>query len=287
MREISPLQKERLNYQPKLAGALANGINAVKLALGEATSSVADEKDIQELFPNVYGKPIAKFASVGEDLSTETKNVGVISGPSFAIDLVSKMPAGNHTVDFAFKGDEKYHSWNESHNFTIIYQAIMPFTKYFDEDSIVSLALPESAKGNLELYVDGKLYKSVKVVDGDAVITLGDFIPGKYLLSAKYSGDDFEVDELNRTLRVYPNIVCPGEMYVGENGVVTVKTSKSANATVIFSVAGKNVTVKAVNGIAKLLLKDFKVGETDIDAFYIGQASYTTIKRKNTNHHHW
>ncbi len=78
MREISPLQKERLNYQPKLAGALANGINAVKLALGEATSSVADEKDIQELFPNVYGKPIAKFASVGEDLSTETKNVGVI-----------------------------------------------------------------------------------------------------------------------------------------------------------------------------------------------------------------
>ena len=59
MREISPLQKERLNYQPKLAGALANGINSVKLTLGKATSSVADEQDIKELFPNVYGKPIA------------------------------------------------------------------------------------------------------------------------------------------------------------------------------------------------------------------------------------
>ena len=47
MREISPLQKERLNYQPKLAGALANGINAVKLALGEATTSVADKEDIK------------------------------------------------------------------------------------------------------------------------------------------------------------------------------------------------------------------------------------------------
>lgn len=187
---------------------------------------------------------------------------------------VSKMPAGNHTVDFTFKGDEKYHSWNESHNFTIIYQAIMPFTKYFDEDSIVSLALPKSAKGNLELYVDGKLYKSVKVVDGDAVITLGDFIPGKYLLSAKYSGDDFVVGELNRTLRVYPNIAAPSKMYVGENGVVTVKTSKSANATVIFSVAGKNVTAKVVNGIAKLSLKDFKVGDTDIDAHYIGENGF-------------
>ena len=48
MREISPLQKERLNYQPKLAGALANGINSVKLSLGEATSAVADKEDIKE-----------------------------------------------------------------------------------------------------------------------------------------------------------------------------------------------------------------------------------------------
>ncbi|MBQ8634860.1 diphosphate--fructose-6-phosphate 1-phosphotransferase [bacterium] len=78
MREISPLQKERLSYQPKLAGALANGINSVKLALGEATTSVADKEDIKKLFPNVYGKPIAKFATEGANLSTERKNVGVI-----------------------------------------------------------------------------------------------------------------------------------------------------------------------------------------------------------------
>ncbi|MBQ7287707.1 MAG: diphosphate--fructose-6-phosphate 1-phosphotransferase [Candidatus Gastranaerophilales bacterium] len=78
MREISPLQKERLNYQPKLAGALANGINSVKLALGEATSAVADTEDIKNLFPNVYGKPIAKFVAEGVALSTEKKNVGVI-----------------------------------------------------------------------------------------------------------------------------------------------------------------------------------------------------------------
>ena len=64
------------------------------------------------------------------------------------------------------------------------------------------------------------------------------------------------------------------EMYVGENGVVTVKTSKSANATVIFAVGDKNVTAKVVNGIAKLSLKDFKVGDTDIDAHYIGENGF-------------
>ena len=78
MRELSPLQKERLNYQPKLAGALANGINAIKLSLLEETTATADLEDIKNLFPNVYGKPIARFATEGTELSTERKNVGVI-----------------------------------------------------------------------------------------------------------------------------------------------------------------------------------------------------------------
>ena len=78
MREISPLQKERLNYRPKLAGVLSNGINNIKLALESATSSVANQEEIKALFPNVYGKPIVKFASLGNDLSTDKRNVGVI-----------------------------------------------------------------------------------------------------------------------------------------------------------------------------------------------------------------
>ena len=76
MREMSPLHKERLNYQPKLAGALQNGINNIKLTLKEATEAVADKEDIKNLFPHVYGKPIAKFALDGENLSTEQKNIG-------------------------------------------------------------------------------------------------------------------------------------------------------------------------------------------------------------------
>ena len=78
MRKISPLQEERLKYQPKLAGALANGINNIKLALGEATEAVGNKEEIKALFQNVYGKPIAKFETTGKDLSTEAKNVGVI-----------------------------------------------------------------------------------------------------------------------------------------------------------------------------------------------------------------
>ena len=78
MRDISPLQKERLAYKPKLAGALANGINNIKLSLGTETQAVADKEDIKKLFSHVYGKPIAKFTTVGQELSNEPKNIGVI-----------------------------------------------------------------------------------------------------------------------------------------------------------------------------------------------------------------
>ncbi len=78
MREISPLQKERLNYNPKLAGVLAKGINNIKLALGANTTSVQDKEEIEKLFGHVYGKPIAKFDAVGDALSNQKRNVGVI-----------------------------------------------------------------------------------------------------------------------------------------------------------------------------------------------------------------
>lgn len=78
MRELSPLQKERLNYNPKLAGILAKGIKNVKVSAGNATTAVKDAQDIQNLFSAVYGQPIINFSEQGEALNFEKKNVGVI-----------------------------------------------------------------------------------------------------------------------------------------------------------------------------------------------------------------
>ena len=54
--EISPLQKERLKYQPKLPGMLRHGISDICVKEGEETASVSDQDKIRELFPNTYGK---------------------------------------------------------------------------------------------------------------------------------------------------------------------------------------------------------------------------------------
>ena len=78
MKNLSPLQVERLQYQPKLPASLANGINKLLLQEGEKTHSVRDEEQINELFKNTYGMPIVTFEGSDVEQKTEVKNVGVI-----------------------------------------------------------------------------------------------------------------------------------------------------------------------------------------------------------------
>ena len=75
---ISPLQKERLQYEPKLPACLKNGINYLEMTEGAATKSVKDCDAINNLFKNTYGMPIITFKTSNCEKNSERKNVGVI-----------------------------------------------------------------------------------------------------------------------------------------------------------------------------------------------------------------
>ena len=75
---LSPLQKARYEYSPKLPGMLRNGIAEICVKEGEATASVAAQDKIKALFPNTYGKPEVIFEK-GQNTSASKKQVvGVI-----------------------------------------------------------------------------------------------------------------------------------------------------------------------------------------------------------------
>ena len=78
MTNLSPLQIERLKYQPKLPSSLANGINHLVSQEGSATQSVANQEEIKALFKNTYGKPTVTFQTSTESTPSEVRNVGVI-----------------------------------------------------------------------------------------------------------------------------------------------------------------------------------------------------------------
>ena len=76
--KLSPLQKARYQYVPKLPGMLRNGIAEICVKEGEATTSVADQEKIAALFPNTYGKKEITFQK-GQNTSAAKKQVvGVI-----------------------------------------------------------------------------------------------------------------------------------------------------------------------------------------------------------------
>ena len=76
--EISPLQKARYEYTPKLPGMLRNGIADICVKEGAATQSVADQDKIKALFPNTYGKNEITFEKGSNTSAAKKQVVGVI-----------------------------------------------------------------------------------------------------------------------------------------------------------------------------------------------------------------
>lgn len=76
--DISPLQKIRYAYTPKLPGMLRHGISEICVREGDVTQSVADQDKIKGLFPNTYGKKEITFQKGRNTAPAKKQIVGVI-----------------------------------------------------------------------------------------------------------------------------------------------------------------------------------------------------------------
>ncbi|MCL2682929.1 MAG: diphosphate--fructose-6-phosphate 1-phosphotransferase [Bacteroidales bacterium] len=112
----SPLQIARASYQPKLPKALKN---QVKLVEGEKTQSVADQNEIEKLFPNTYGMPILEFVGAenfyfAEDSAIQPLhsaiNVGVVLSGGQA-------PGGHNVISGLFDGLKAIHKDSKLYGF--------------------------------------------------------------------------------------------------------------------------------------------------------------------------
>ncbi|QGY45529.1 diphosphate--fructose-6-phosphate 1-phosphotransferase [Maribellus comscasis] len=104
---ISALQKERAKYQPKLPKSL---VGAVKLVEGAKTQSVADQKDIEKLFPNTYGMPLITFEEGEVKKDRPAINVGVILSGGQA-------PGGHNVISGIFDGIKKINQESRLYGF--------------------------------------------------------------------------------------------------------------------------------------------------------------------------
>ena len=104
----SALQRVRAEYLPKLPKALQGD---VKVKVGEKTKSVADQEEIQQLFPNTYGLPVVEFVrDDNPERVEEPFNVGIILSGGQA-------PGGHNVVSGIFDGIKRLNKESRLYGF--------------------------------------------------------------------------------------------------------------------------------------------------------------------------
>lgn len=110
MSELSPLQKARYAYQPKLPAALRGDIKNITCQLGEPTRAVADEEAVKGLFAKTYGNPIARFVEGANPAAGKKINLGVILSGGQA-------PGGHNVIAGIYDGLKKSNPGSKLYGF--------------------------------------------------------------------------------------------------------------------------------------------------------------------------
>lgn len=105
----SALQIARAVYQPKLPKALKG---AMALQEGAPTQSVADQAEIQKLFPNTYGMPVLSFVASNGTKNFPAINAGVILSGGQA-------PGGHNVIAGLFDGLKKMNKDSKLYGFLL------------------------------------------------------------------------------------------------------------------------------------------------------------------------
>jgi pyrophosphate--fructose-6-phosphate 1-phosphotransferase len=100
MSKLSPLQKARYAYQPKLPAVLQGDIKDITCELGEPTQAISDQEELKSLFAKTYGNPIARFVKGNNPKAGEKINLGVILSGGQA-------PGGHNVIAGIFDGLKK------------------------------------------------------------------------------------------------------------------------------------------------------------------------------------
>ncbi len=108
-KKISPLQKARAAYKPKLPKVLAQFGSNVKATIGGPTESIADQNEIKALFPNTYGLPVATFEGPSKESLPAIKVGVILSG--------GQAPGGHNVIAGIYDGLKKMNAANELYGF--------------------------------------------------------------------------------------------------------------------------------------------------------------------------
>ena len=194
------------------------------------------------------------------------------------------LPVGPYPAFALYPGNENYTSVNTS---SLFHVRDLPSTVvvtaddiYVGEDAVIKIIVgPKGVSGNVTVNVDGKNYTVGIDDEGKATLIVPDLKAGQIDVHVYYNGTEKYLPSEDSTtfnvLKVKPTVnVDAPEIYVGEDGVITVTVPDDATGTITIEIEGERYTAEIKDGQAIFIVPGLQVGVHDIKAYYSGDDKY-------------
>ena len=184
-----------------------------------------------------------------------------------AVVKVDNLTAGDHTIAVEYSGDGNYTDTYVIGNLTVKEgKSDSDVTVVDYGNGTVAIIVGDNATGNVTVVIDGKNV-TAEVINGTAVVDLGNVTPGTHEIEVIYSGDD-----THKPVTVESNVTAPkypGEIKVdvpeiteGEPLVVTVEVPDGATGNVTVVIDGKEYPAEVKDGVATVVIDNLTAALT-------------------------
>lgn len=242
-----------------------------------AVSNVISGEDANitlTLSDNTYGNVI--FILDGQSTVVEIEN-------NQAVLFVPNIGGANHIINITYDGDRNYNPNSLNSTFYIkdlrseVILALADIT--YGDAFNVSAKLDSNATGNVTFAV-GDITKTVRIVDGEALLSLDNLNAGIYSLSAIYNGDTYYISSSNSTSfkvsKADSEIFIQADAALGENVLIYAYLSPKASGHVTFSMPGYYTSrdKEIDEAIALWYISPLDTGVYTVKAYYPGDNNY-------------
>ena len=180
----------------------------------------------------------------------------------------NSLSIGTHTVTVAYGDNKLFYELTNTTSFNV-----KPMIEFNSRDDLypngflVDLVLPADASGKLVVfnYYTDEEYGFVDLKNGIAVLNLSCVPFGEPVLSARYVGSDYDVEDTYRQIyTIQPLIDIPIDEMYGTSKSITFQVPSQANGELSVSLDGKPISVSLVDSKASIKMSNFFIGEHNI-----------------------